>query len=87
MALDQASGQETNRADPATVVHGIVEEVAGVDVRPDESFFDLGLDSIQLMQVCNRINEEFGEVIDLFLLFENPTVNECVSVISAQRSG
>lgn len=70
-------------ADPHRVVLGIVTEVAGVDVRPDESFFDIGLDSIQLMQVCGRINEEYGEVIDLFLLFENPTVDECVALIAA----
>jgi acyl carrier protein len=71
--------------DPAPAVQEIVNGVAGIDVAPDQSFFDLGLDSIQLMDICNRITEEFGEVIDLFLLFENPTVNDCAAVVREQQ--
>lgn len=67
--------------EPKVVVQRVVTEVSGTDVAPDQSFFDLGLDSIQLMDICTRINEHYGEVIDLFLLFENPTINECVAII------
>ncbi|WP_018680528.1 acyl carrier protein [Actinokineospora enzanensis] len=81
---DQA--EKSENADPAAVVREIVVGVAGVEVRPDESFFDLGLDSIQLMQICNDINERYGEVIDLFLLFENPTINDCVAVVASRSA-
>jgi acyl carrier protein len=84
MTLNQSSGNAPV-TDPTEIVHEIVVGVAGVDVRADESFFDLGLESIQLMQICNSINERFGEVIDLFLLFENPTVNDCAAVIAAAQ--
>jgi acyl carrier protein len=77
----------TQLEDPTTVVREIVRQIAETDVELDQSFFDLGLDSIQLMDVCNQINERFGEVIDLFLLFENPTVKECVVIIKAHQSG
>lgn len=67
--------------DPVEIVRSVVNEVAETEVDPDMSFFDLGLDSIQLMDICNRINELCGEVIDLFLLFENPTINECAEIV------
>lgn len=71
--------------DAEAVVREIVSDVAGSAVEPDVNFFDLGMDSIQLMDICNRINERYGEVIDLFLLFENPTVSDCAGVVRGAR--
>ncbi|GAA1025472.1 MULTISPECIES: acyl carrier protein [Amycolatopsis] len=80
------SEQVAGAGDPAPVVAKVVSEVAEVEVAPDQSFFDLGLDSIQLMDICNRLNETYGEVIDLFLLFENPTVTECAAIIREHQA-
>lgn len=71
-------------ASTSATIHAIVEQVTGVSAGPDESFFDLGLDSIQLMRVCTLVNEAFGEVIDLAVLFENPTVASCAAVVAVQ---
>ena len=68
---------------PADRIHAIVRGIAGQAVGDNDSFFDLGLDSIQLMQICNEINDEYGEVIDLFLLFENPTVANCITIVES----
>jgi aryl carrier-like protein len=75
------------RDETTAAVQSIVDQIAGAEVDPELSFFDLGLDSIQLMDICNQINERYGEVIDLFLLFENPTIDECADVIRAHRAG
>lgn len=75
------------RDETTAAVQSIVDQIAGAEVDPELSFFDLGLDSIQLMDICNQINERYGEVIDLFLLFENPTIGECAEVIRAHQSG
>jgi len=36
-----------------------------------------------MAQICNEINDEYGEVIDLFLLFENPTVANCITIVES----
>jgi acyl carrier protein len=79
--MTQPDRQVTELDDPTAAVRAIVTDIADSEVGLDQSFFDLGLDSIQLMDVCTRINERYGEVIDLFLLFENPTVNDCATII------
>ena len=84
--MSQSDAKVTEATDPAEVVQAILNDVAGSEVEPELSFFDLGLDSIQLMDICNRMNESFGEVIDLFLLFENPTINECADIVRAHQA-
>jgi aryl carrier-like protein len=82
--LDQTSGQGADAkasGDIHGVVRGIVTDVTGMSVADDQSFFDIGLDSIQLMQICTSVNDVYGEVIDLFLLFEDPTINNCVAIV------
>jgi aryl carrier-like protein len=83
--MSQSDAMVSEIGDPAQEIQEILDQIAGVDVGPEISFFDLGLDSIQLMDVCNRINERYGEVIDLFLLFENPTINECADIVRAHQ--
>lgn len=87
MAMSQSNAKVSELDDPTAVVRSIVNGIAGTEVGPELSFFDLGLDSIQLMDICNQINERYGEVIDLFLLFENPTINECAEIVRAHHSG
>ena len=83
--MTQPNATVSGLGDPTAVVRSIVNEIAGTEVEPEQSFFDLGLDSIQLMDICNRINERYGEVIDLFLLFENPTIDECAAIVAAHH--
>ncbi|MDO3702932.1 acyl carrier protein [Micromonospora echinaurantiaca] len=85
--MSQSDAKVSEVEDPAAVVQSIVDEIAGSPVSPELSFFDLGLDSIQLMDICNRINDRYGEVIDLFLLFESPTINECADIVRAHGHG
>jgi acyl carrier protein len=84
--MSDSEAQATDVESATVVVQAIVSRVAGTEVGLDQSFFDLGLDSIQLMDICNLINERYGEVIDLFLLFENPTVQECVAIIESHET-
>jgi aryl carrier-like protein len=83
--MSQPDSKVSELDDPTAVVQSIVNQIAGTEVGLELSFFDLGLDSIQLMDICNSINERYGEVIDLFLLFENPTINECAAIIKAHH--
>ncbi len=85
--MSQSDAKTSGLDDPSAVVQTIVNEIAGAEVEPELSFFDLGLDSIQLMDICNRINDRYGEVIDLFVLFENPTINECADIVRAHGHG
>jgi aryl carrier-like protein len=81
--MSQSDAKVSGLDDPTAVVQSIVDDITGTEVGPDVSFFDLGLDSIQLMDICTRINDRYGEVIDLFLLFESPTINECADIVAA----
>ena len=84
--MSQSEANVSELGDPTEEVQTILNDVVGSEVGPELSFFDLGLDSIQLMDICNRINERYGEVIDLFLLFENPTINECADIVRAHQA-
>lgn len=67
--------------DPAAVISAIVDEIAQMHVAPDQSFFDIGLDSMQLLDICTKVVERYGEVIDLFRLFENASVGELAAIV------
>jgi thioesterase domain-containing protein/acyl carrier protein len=55
----------------------IFGRVLGIDrVGVDESFFDLGGDSIQAMRLIAAINAELGAELSVPTLFESPTVRE-----------
>jgi len=50
------------------------DDVAGV--RPDESFFDLGLDSIMAVDLSRQLAEAFGVPLPVSDVFDYPTVTE-----------
>lgn len=79
------SDDATSTIDPVPVIQAIVNDVAQMAVDPDQSFFDLGLDSVMMMEIYNRIIDELGDVLDLFRLFENPTVTECAAVVRERQ--
>ncbi|MEU1548973.1 amino acid adenylation domain-containing protein [Nocardia sp. NPDC005745] len=55
-------------------VHESWRQVLGLEtVDPDESFFDIGGDSISGLQVLNRLREEFAIALDQFVIFDHET--------------
>ena len=55
-------------------IAGIWERHLGVDVGPEENFFDLGGNSLLGMQVIADVNRELGVEVTPVALFESPTV-------------
>ena len=69
------------------ILAGIYAQVLGVDrVGVDESFFDLGGDSLSAMQVIAKINTAFDTHLSVRVLFETPSV-EIVSQQLGKHAG
>lgn len=49
----------------------------------EDSFFDLGGDSLTVVQMAARVREEFGVELSLRRLFKNPTISALVKMISS----
>ena len=77
---------------PATAVEdilaGIFAQVLGLQrVGVDESFFDLGGDSLSAMRVIAAINKSFNTSVSVRALFEAPSVSELTPRIGAGGVG
>jgi thioester reductase-like protein len=53
----------------------------------EDSFFDLGGDSLAAAQMAARVKEEFGTALSLRRLFEHPTVAELARMVGAKAPG
>jgi thioester reductase-like protein len=63
----------------------IWRDVLGVSrVGVEDSFFDLGGDSLSAAQMGARVKEEFGVALSLRRLFEHPTVAELARMVGAK---
>lgn len=66
------------RAPATTLEHALVEvfgDILGVeDVGVDDSFFDLGGDSLQAALLINRLQERLGQVLYVVAIFDAPSV-------------
>ncbi|HYH98168.1 thioester reductase domain-containing protein [Hyalangium sp.] len=63
----------------------IWRDVLGVSrVGVEDSFFDLGGDSLAAAQMAARVKEEFGVALSLRRLFEHPTVTELARMVGAK---
>ncbi|WP_156425323.1 non-ribosomal peptide synthase/polyketide synthase, partial [Mycobacterium sp. GA-1285] len=85
------SDAERYRA-PATlteeILAGIYAQVLGLDlVSVDDSFFELGGDSLSAMRVIAAINNSFDSDLAVRVLFEAPTVAQLVHRIGADGGG
>ncbi|MCA9717195.1 MAG: hypothetical protein KC468_21150 [Myxococcales bacterium] len=57
---------------------------------PDRGLFDLGMDSLMLVDLHERLNEEFALTLPIGALFDHPTINLLAGLIApevAKRSG
>ena len=76
---------------PETALHqvlcGIFSSVLGVpEVGIDDSFFELGGQSLQAMRLLNQIRGETGVDILVNTLFDAPTVAELAAFVDAKRT-
>jgi len=65
-------------------VRGLVREYMYLDcpeLRDDENLINLGLDSLNLVALINRIEAEFDIDIDFRDMFFDPTVSELASLV------
>ena len=65
-------------------IAAIWERHLGVDVGPEENFFDLGGNSLLGMQVTADVNRELGVEVTPVALFESPTVRALARQLSPQ---
>lgn len=56
------------------------------EVGIDDSFFDLGGQSLQAIRLCNRIGAAVGVGVSVNKLFDNPTVAELAAYIDTKRA-
>ncbi|WP_156744373.1 condensation domain-containing protein, partial [Mycobacterium sp. E740] len=70
------------------ILAGIYAEVLGVErVGVDDSFFNLGGDSLSAMRVIAAINSGLGAGLSVRALFEAPTVAELAPRVGAEGAG
>ncbi|MGV0707343.1 phosphopantetheine-binding protein, partial [Mycolicibacterium porcinum] len=81
-APDYLNGQEYRAPDSPTeeALAGIYAQVLGLDrVGVDDSFFDLGGDSLSATRLINTVNASLGADLAVRAVFETPTVAELAS--------
>ncbi|MFP5263073.1 MAG: phosphopantetheine-binding protein, partial [Blastocatellia bacterium] len=56
-------------------IRGIWEELLGIEgIGEEESFFELGGDSLLVIQLISRLREAFKVEVQVSSLFDNPTI-------------
>lgn len=68
-------------------VISIISELSGQPCSrclPDTNLFDLGFNSLTLIQLVARLRKSFGAIISMWHLWEDPTVG-CVIKVALRR--
>jgi acyl carrier protein len=81
-AASKAAGKEMADAEKTAALMRIWHEVLGVPVEPDDDFFDLGGDSFEAVRILTRIRNELGCDISPVELFDRPTIEELVPIMT-----
>jgi acyl carrier protein len=69
-------------SDMTAVLMRIWQDVLGVPVEPDDDFFELGGDSFEAVRILTRIRSELGYDISPVDLFDRPTIEELVLMMT-----
>jgi aryl carrier-like protein len=78
----------TFRAAESEIATRIVAAAIGADVpAPDVSLFDLGVNSLQLMQIAARFQSAYGVDVQLGAFFRRPTVEVLATMLAASLTG
>ena len=76
------------RIDTTGVVLDVFRSVFHVeDVRPEDSFLDLGGASLQAAEIGVSLRERLGVSVGILFLFDHPTAGEVVAEVEAQLTG
>ena len=62
----------------------IWEDINGVCIDPDESFFSFGMDSLMLSRFVEKISERIGTTLNVSDLFYCTTMKDIADLISAK---
>ncbi len=85
-ARDQAPASPADER-PATPEEQRIAELVGEVLHapapmPDQSFFDLGADSLKLVMIQRRLREAMGRSLDMSALFADPTVRGIAAALA-----
>ncbi|WP_109752317.1 non-ribosomal peptide synthase/polyketide synthase, partial [Mycolicibacterium fortuitum] len=70
------------------ILAGIFARVLGVErVGADDSFFDLGGDSVSTMRLVSAINAALGTELSVRTVFEAPTISQLAAFVSERSAG
>lgn len=53
----------------------------GIEANLNTNIFEVGMDSLNVIKLCNNINEKYNVEIEFSFIFENPTVKEIANKI------
>ena len=87
MSGESNSASEPVRDDVIVRLAQICQGLLGVGpIGPDQSYFDLGGDSIFAVQLLTQIEQEFKIQLPLASLFDAPTIRELAQALSRAKS-
>lgn len=78
----QVSGGASNLLPLVARVWSAVPGV--VDVAPSDDFFELGGQSLQTVQVANRLGVELGRDVPVALLYQHPTLSALANALEGE---
>ncbi|MBB5933363.1 thioester reductase domain-containing protein [Streptomyces zagrosensis] len=82
-AAAQPGGNPLERA-----IAGVWEQILGTEhIAPQDDFFDLGAQSLQAIQVANRLGVELAREVKVAWLFQYPTAGELAAFLDERAGG
>ncbi|MFF0524662.1 non-ribosomal peptide synthase/polyketide synthase [Actinomadura nitritigenes] len=83
-----ATGYNPPRGELEELLAGIWEQVLGISpISATDSLFELGGNSLLLVQIISRVREVFGTDIKVATLFDQPTIRRLGAVIEETTTG